>query len=110
FLRRILRIWRIARWGLVAVLLPTLIMIEAAIVVVLAMPFDRAGLAATSEPLVLLDVRGEEIAALPAAGVDRTRWTALGDLPSIAVSAVVESEDQRFWRHRGVDGVGVARA
>ena len=31
-------------------------------------------------------------------------------MPSIAVSAVVESEDDSFWRHRGIDGVGLARA
>ena len=108
--RRIGRIWRFARWGLVAVLLPMLIAIQAAIVVVLVVPFDRADLTATGQPLVLLDLHGEEIATLPATGVDRTRWTALGDLPSIAVSAVVESEDHNFWRHRGVDGVAVARA
>jgi penicillin-binding protein 1C len=94
----------------VAVLLPMLIAIQAAIVVVLTVPFDRADLAATSEPLVLLDLRGEEIATFPAEGVDRTRWTALGDLPSIAVSAVVESEDHNFWRHGGVDGIAVVRA
>jgi membrane carboxypeptidase/penicillin-binding protein PbpC len=104
------RTWRVARWGLVAVLLPVLVAIQAALVVVLAVPFDRADLTATSEPLVLLDLRGEEIATLPAQGVDRTRWTALGDLPSIAVSAVVESEDHNFWRHGGVDGIAVARA
>jgi len=108
--RSLSRIWRVARWGLVAALLPTLIAIEAAIVVVLAAPIDRAALAPTSAPLVLLDVRGEEIAALPAAGIDRTRWTALGDVPSIAVSAVVESEDEHFWRHRGIDGLAIARA
>lgn len=99
-----------ARWGLVAVLLPTLIAIQAAIVVVLAMPYDRDALVATSAPLVLLDLRGEEIATLPAAGADRTRWTSLGDIPSIAVSAVLESEDHHFWRHRGVDGIAIARA
>jgi penicillin-binding protein 1C len=109
-LRRIRRIWRHARWGLVAALLPALIVIEAAIVVTLAVPFDREALAATSEPLVLLDLHGEEIATVPAAGLDRTRWTRLADVPSIAVSAVVESEDQSFWRHRGVDGYAVARA
>jgi penicillin-binding protein 1C len=107
---RIWRIWRVARWGLVAVLLPTLILIEVAIVAVVALPLDRARLAATSAPLVLLDVHGAEIATLPATGVDRTRWTALGDVPSIAVSAVIESEDHHFWRHRGVDGIAVARA
>jgi penicillin-binding protein 1C len=107
---RIRRIWRIARWGLVATLLPALILIEVAIAVTIAMPLDRERLVATSEPLVLLDLHGEEIATLPAAGVDRTRWTALGDLPAIAVSAVVQSEDHNFWRHRGVDGIAVARA
>jgi penicillin-binding protein 1C len=108
--RSLLRVWHVARWGLVAALLPTLIAIEAAIVVVLAVPVDREALAPTSAPLVLLDVRGEEIAALPAAGLDRTRWTALGDVPTIAVSAVVESEDEHFWRHGGVDGLAIARA
>jgi penicillin-binding protein 1C len=109
-LRRLRRTWRIARWGLVAALLPALLAIEVAVVAVLAVPLDRASLAATSEPLVLLDVSGEEIATLPATGADRTRWTTLGDLPSIAVSAVVESEDHHFWRHRGVDGLAIARA
>ncbi|HWU86516.1 MAG TPA: transglycosylase domain-containing protein [Kofleriaceae bacterium] len=104
------RIWRIGRWGLVAVLLPLLIAIQAAMVVVLVLPLDRAALGATSAPLVLLDLRGEEIATFPAEGVDRTRWTALGALPSIAVSAVVESEDEDFWRHGGVDGIAIARA
>jgi penicillin-binding protein 1C len=104
------RIWRIGRWALVAVLLPMLIAIQAALVVIIALPFDPADLDAAGEPLVLQDLRGEEIATFPAAGADRTRWTALGDLPSIAVSAVVESEDHNFWSHRGVDGIAIARA
>ncbi|TMQ12560.1 MAG: hypothetical protein E6J90_31130 [Deltaproteobacteria bacterium] len=69
-----------------------------------------AQLVATSEPLALVDVHGEPIAVRAAQGADRLHWTKLGELPAIAVSAVIESEDEHFWRHRGVDGAGVARA
>jgi penicillin-binding protein 1C len=104
------RVWRVARWAVVAMLLPVVVAIQLAIVLVVAIPFDRTALIATSEPLTLVDVRGDEIATLPAAGADRTRWTTLDELPAIAVSAVVESEDAGFWDHRGIDGMGIARA
>jgi penicillin-binding protein 1C len=104
------RAWRFARWPLVALLLPPVIALHAAIVVVLALPFDRDDLMATSEPLALVDLHGEPIATLAAQGADRLHWTRLGELPAIAVSAVIESEDEHFWRHRGVDGAGVVRA
>ncbi len=103
-------IWRRARWGAVAVLLPAVFAIQAAIVVVLCVPFDRADLDDGAAPLTLLDLRGQEIVTLPAMGADRTRWTELGSIPTIAISAVVESEDERFYEHRGVDGLGVLRA
>lgn len=102
--------WRYARWALVAVLLPVVLAIHLAIILVIAWPFERDDLVATSEPLALIDVRGDAIATFPAIGADRTRWTKLGEIPAIAVSAVVESEDERFWRHGGVDGAGIARA
>src|SRR5687767_4942813 len=85
-------------------------MVQIAIAAILVLPFDGDDLVATAEPLVVLDVRGEEIATLPAVDVDRTRWIDLGKVPTIAVSAVIESEDNRFWDHRGVDGLGLARA
>lgn len=110
FIRGTRRVWRIARWGLVAGLVPLVIATHAAIVVVMAIPFDRAQLIATSEPLALVDLRGEPIATLAAQGADRLHWTRLGDLPAIAVSAVIESEDEQFWRHGGVDGAAIARA
>ena len=84
--------------------------IHIACVLVVVWPYDRDDLTATSAPLVLLDMRGDQIAVLPAVGADRTNWTPLGELPAIAVSAVVESEDARFWDHGGVDGLGIARA
>jgi penicillin-binding protein 1C len=104
------RIWRVARWGLVGVLVPVVVVIQLAIVLLLTWRFDEQDLVATHEPLVILDVRGDEIATLPASGLDRTRWIPLGRVPGIAVSAVVESEDERFWDHGGVDGFALARA
>jgi len=104
------RTWRYGRWGAVALLLPIVVAIQLAIVLVLVWPFDPADLTATSEPLTLIDIRGDEIATYPAIGADRTRWTKLGEIPAIAVSAVVESEDESFWHHGGVDGAGIARA
>jgi len=102
--------WRIARWLVVALLLPLVLVLHAAVIAVLVLPFDPAALAATSAPLILVDVRGEPLATLAAQDADRLHWTRLADLPAIAVSTVVESEDEHFWRHRGVDGAGVLRA
>lgn len=107
---RLRKVWRVARWGLVGVLLPAVVTIHLAIILLLTWRFDEQDLVATHEPLVLLDVRGDEIATLPATGLDRTRWIPLGRVPTIAVSAVVESEDAKFWDHGGVDGLALARA
>jgi penicillin-binding protein 1C len=104
------KLWRIFRWGFVAALLPMVIGIQVLLVLVVCFPFDRSQLDATSEPLVMVDVRGEEIVTLPAVGADRTHWTPLGELPAIAVSAVIESEDEHFWDHHGIDAEGVVRA
>lgn len=110
FARGIRTLWHFGRWGLVVLLLPIVLAIQIAIATLIVAPYDPAELVATSAPLVLLDVRGEQIAVLPAVGADRTRWTTLGGLPALAVSAVIESEDQGFWEHGGVSGAGIARA
>lgn len=109
-MRRIATAWRYGRWALVAMLLPVVIAIQLAIVFVYAWPYDKDELVATTEPLVLVDIRGEQIATFAAAGADRTHWTKLADIPAIAVSAVIESEDEHFWEHDGIDGRGIARA
>jgi penicillin-binding protein 1C len=102
--RRALRMaWRISRAALIAVLLPISFVIDLAIALVVFVPFDRAQLDQTA-PLVIVDVRGEELATIGG------RWTALADVPAIAVSAIIESEDENFWDHGGIDAVGVARA
>ena len=104
------RAWKYGRWALVAILLPLVIAVHVACVLVVVWPFDRDELVATSAPLVILDARGDQIAVLPAVGADRTTWTPLGEIPAIAVSSVIESEDDRFWDHGGVDALGIARA
>jgi len=96
--------WKIARWPLIAVFLPLTVLVQIVLVLVVCFPFDRAQLAGNAEPLVLVDVRGEELTSLG------SHWTALGALPAIAVSEVIESEDENFWEHKGVDAEGVARA
>lgn len=42
--------------------------------------------------------------------VERREWVALDDLPDHVWQSFVAAEDRRFFRHRGVDGFGIARA
>jgi penicillin-binding protein 1C len=107
---RCVDIVRWLRWLAIALLVPAVIAIHAAMIAIVVAPFDPAALAATSEPLAIIDRHGAPIATLAAEDADRLHWTRLGDIPAIAVSAVIESEDEQFWRHRGVDGAGIARA
>ncbi|MFI5354144.1 MAG: penicillin-binding protein 1C [Desulfobaccales bacterium] len=71
--------------------------------------FDRAALDPAPGPLVLdrqgrilrlgLEAEGRKLIKLPP-----------GELPKKVVSAFVAAEDQRFWRHPGVDPLAVLRA
>ena len=111
---------RIARRLAVIVLLPLVAVVQLTMIAVVVWPLSRSALDRRSEPLVLLDRNGEQLATLSGTGTNRGgsgggstlrgRWTPLAELPAIAVSAVIESEDHHFWRHRGVDGLGITRA
>jgi len=85
----------------IALLLAMNVAMQAALIAVYAFPYR---LPAAAEPLVLVDVRGDEIATFGG------RWTPLAELPAIAVSAVIQSEDEGFWDHHGIDAFGIARA
>jgi penicillin-binding protein 1C len=71
--------------------------------------FDPAALAPAPGPLVLdrdgqilrlgLEAQGRKLIALPAA-----------ELPEKVAAAFIAAEDQRFWRHPGVDPLAVLRA
>src|SRR5690606_8341632 len=58
---------------------------------------DRRG------PLILLDRAGRELRSVPAPGARPARsvWVELSDLPAIAISAVVHSEDEHYFDHPG---------
>lgn len=101
------RLWRCAA---LAVLVPTVALVQLALVLLIAWPWSAKDLDVDGQPLLFLDRRGEPIATVMGTSPDRTQWTPIGELPAIAVSAVIESEDHGFWRHRGVDGLGIARA
>ncbi len=120
--RRLRSLLRWLRWAAVAGLLPLVLVVQLTVILVVARPVSPALLDRGGEPLVVLDRRGELIATLPAPSasppaegaaappVARQRWVPLAELPALAASAVIESEDHQFWDHRGVDGLGVARA
>ncbi len=63
-------------------------------------------------PLIITDVHGTILRTIPSADgrPGREAWVSLDDIPPIAVLAVLESEDARFFEHKGVDPVGMARA
>jgi penicillin-binding protein 1C len=91
-------------------MLPLALAVHATIIVVFACPLDPADLAPRGTPLTVVDRHGEVIAVVAGANPDRDHWVPLTDVPAIAVSAVIVSEDAGFWDHRGVDGRGVLRA
>lgn len=70
---------------------------------------DPAALAPAPGPLVL-DRHGQILRLVP----DRQGRKAVrlppGPLPPLMVAAFVAAEDQRFWRHPGVDGAAILRA
>jgi penicillin-binding protein 1C len=62
-------------------------------------------------PLLVEDRHGNLLASLPGArGPARERWVSLDRIPSHALLTLIASEDARFFEHRGVDPVGIARA
>ncbi|MBP9204737.1 MAG: transglycosylase domain-containing protein [Kofleriaceae bacterium] len=102
---------RFGRAVAIAVLLPTVAVLQLTIALVVCWPVPDDVLASRGAPLTVVDRRGDVLAVVPAAGgADRDHWVTLTDLPSAAIDAVLVSEDGGFFRHRGVDGVGLARA
>ena len=55
----------------------------------------------------VLDADGEPVDRFY---VERREWVPLDELPDHVWQSFVAAEDRRFFRHRGVDGFGIARA
>ena len=70
---------------------------------------DLAALSPEPGPLVL-DRRGRVLRLAPEAQGRRLVTLPPGPLPRVVVDAFVAAEDQRFWRHPGVDPLAVLRA
>lgn len=104
--------WRVVRWPVAIAGLLATVLVELALVVVHAWPVAPAELSADGGPLVITDRHGEVLATLPAPGgrPDRDHWVPLAEIPAVAVSAVIESEDHGFWDHDGVDARAIVRA
>lgn len=113
------RVWRARRAGLwrwtrrlaLGSLAAALILGASLTIAVYAWSYDPDDLD-TAGPIILLDRHGRELRTVPAPGglPSREAWVELGDLPPMAVAAVVHSEDEHYWDHPGVDWRGVARA
>lgn len=111
--RALRRTWRALRWPLVAATGLGALAIQLLVIVVMAWPLDRAELrAGEGSALIVTDRHGQVLATVPAPGgaPGRDHWVALADIPSVAVAALIESEDHGFWDHRGVDARGLVRA
>ncbi|MGH7336128.1 MAG: transglycosylase domain-containing protein, partial [Myxococcota bacterium] len=107
---RLLGSWRIVRWLIIGALAPVVLLLQIAILAVVALPLPAATVATGGGALTLLDRNGEVIVSVSAGAPDRDHWVSLSEIPAVAVSAVIESEDHGFWEHRGVDARGLMRA
>jgi penicillin-binding protein 1A len=58
-------------------------------------------------PLRVYSVEGRLLGEF---GEERRAFVAIADVPRPMISAILAAEDERFYQHRGVDHIGVARA
>lgn len=68
---------------------------------------DNLGALSSSPSMTLVDIRGQIITTR---GLSRGRTVTVEDLPPYVSEAVIAIEDRRFYKHFGVDPVGLARA
>ena len=62
------------------------------------------------QPKIPLRVYSAEGSLLGEFGEERRAFVAIANVPKPMVSAILAAEDERFYHHRGVDYIGVARA
>jgi penicillin-binding protein 1C len=79
-------------------------------VVVVARPYPIADLAGFADSTRVLDRDGRLLREVVNGSGLRARWTPLSEISPQVANATVAVEDARFFRHPGVDPVGVARA
>jgi penicillin-binding protein 1A len=62
------------------------------------------------QPKIPLRVYSAEGNLLGEFGEERRAFVSIGTVPKTMLSAILAAEDERFYHHRGVDYIGVARA
>src|SRR4051812_29730308 len=62
------------------------------------------------QPKIPLRVYSAEGSLLGEFGEERRAFVSIATVPKTMLSAIVAAEDERFYHHRGVDYIGVARA
>jgi penicillin-binding protein 1C len=107
---RALRSLRVAGLAALGALLAASLLLALA-VAVFPYPLPRLSEGAAS-PIVIVDRSGTVLRSVPpqGGGPGREAWVPLDRISSHAVLALVASEDQNFFLHRGVDPVGILRA
>ncbi|MCG8424361.1 MAG: transglycosylase domain-containing protein [Proteobacteria bacterium] len=106
-LGRIARMVLIAFFGLFAAAM------SATLIAVYTYPYPLERLQTNlGGPLRIVDRHGDLLRSVPnpQGRPGRESWVALKDIPSAVLLTVIESEDQHFFAHGGVDAMGIARA
>lgn len=99
------------RRGVLVLLGGTLIGVLGLVLAVCAVPYPRERL--TPARATSLEIRardGRLLRRLPLDGGGRAQWAASAQVPPLLLSAVLASEDRRFFDHHGVDGLALLRA
>src|SRR5512134_296076 len=100
-------------------LIPLLVVVVAATAAVLLVAFSAIIIYPTLpslealtdyQPKVPLRVYSAEGELIGEFGEERRAVVAIADVPQSMVWAILAAEDERFYQHRGVDYIGVARA
>ena len=109
--RGLRRIWTVLRVPLIAVLIAAHVLLDAALVILWAVPFDPASLGAAESPSwssIAAATSWRPWPSRAARPIASTGSRSPRCRPS-PTSAVVESEDAGFWNHRGIDARGARR-
>ncbi len=65
---------------------------------------------ATNEGLELVRLEPEEVASILDVKMESRTFVTIDEVPSYLIEAIILIEDERFFKHKGVDPIGILRA